>query len=68
MQLYEVSKREIDDPIYKIRWDYLRFECSPSALMSAQGEECPQREMAREIIKIMYDGINKIIRAKNEIH
>jgi len=67
MQLYEESRRE-KDMFYRIRWDYLRFECSPSGLLSiATGKQCPQKEMAREIIQIMYDELNKTIRAENEL-
>ena len=55
MKLHEEDRRE-KDMFYRIRWDHLRFEVSPSALASvARGNDCPQKEMAREIIKIMYD-------------
>lgn len=57
MKLYEVEKRELD-LCDRIRWDFLRFECTPSKLLSIATNESARdsyREMAKEAIKIMYE-------------
>ncbi len=59
MRLDHIDRME-KNLVYRIRWDYLRFECSPSSLLNtALGEKCPQREMAREIIEIIYNELKR---------